>query len=66
MVDGRRVLALLGDDGGVVAYLTLPPGSRPRSYSRDVWGSAARGDTTNCSARRLILVKDIEPLVLKP
>ncbi len=62
LVDGRKVHALIGDDGAVVAYLAIPPGvsAGPLVSHRVGVRGAGRFDETLMA--RLILVQDLETL----
>ena len=65
MVEGRRVHALLGDDGRVVAYLTIPPGLSIGPLLSHRVGVLGEGHYDEALRARLILVKDVERLVIK-
>lgn len=61
-VEGRRVLALLGDDGTVVAYLMIPPGLTVEPFLSHRVGVRGEGHYEETLRARLILVRDLERL----
>lgn len=62
LVDGRRVLALLGDDGGVAAYLAIPPGLSVEALISHRIGVRGEGRFDETLGKRLIQVQDVERL----
>ena len=62
LVDGRRVLALLGDDGGVAAYLAIPPGLSVEPLLSHRIGVRGEGRFDETLGKRLIQVQDVERL----
>lgn len=66
LVDGRRVYALLGDDGGIVCYLAIPPGIPIREMVSRRVGVRGEGRYDEALRARLILVRDLEPLSGRP
>ena len=65
LVDGRRVLALLGDDGGVAAYLAIPPGLSVEPLLSHLVGVRGEGRFDETLGKRLIQVQDVERLVVE-
>ena len=61
-VDGRKVYVLLGDDGGVVAYLAIPPGLPVRSLLTHRVGVRGAGGFDENLRTRLFRVDDLEVL----
>ena len=59
-VEGRRVYAILGDDGVVAAYLMLPPGLVVDSLLSHRVGVRGEGRFDERLGKRLILVQDVE------
>lgn len=66
MADGRRVHAVLGDDGKVVAYLKMPTGLAVDDLLSKRVGVRGEGRYSESLRARLILVRDIEPLDRTP
>lgn len=62
MVDGRRVHALIGDDGAVVAYLMIPPGLAVKPLVSHRVGVRGIGRYEESLRARLIQVQDLERL----
>lgn len=62
MVEGRRVYTLLGDDGRVVAFVSVPPGLSVREYLSHRVGVRGEGRFDETLRARLILAKEIEIL----
>jgi len=62
LVDGRKVHALIGDDGAVVAYLAIPPGVLPGPLVSHRVGVRGAGRFDETLMARLILVQDLETL----
>ncbi len=61
-VDGSRVHALLGDDGGVVAYLMIPPGLPAKEFLSRQVGVRGDGRFDEGLKTRLIRVRDLDAL----
>jgi hypothetical protein len=62
MVDGHRVYSLLGDDGKVVAYVSIPPGLAIQPLLSHRVGIRGEGRFEESLRTRLILVRDVELL----
>ena len=65
MVEGRKVLVLLGDDGGIAAYLTIPPGLSVEPLLSHRVGVRGEGRFDETLGRKVIQVQDIERLDVK-
>jgi hypothetical protein len=62
LLEGRRVYALLGEDGTVSAYLALPPGLVIDPLLSHRVGVRGEGRFDEGLGKRLILVQDVERL----
>lgn len=66
LVEGRRVYALIGDDGGVACYLSIPPGIPVEEMLSRRVGVRGSGRYDEGLRARVIRVSDLEILRNRP